>query len=147
MQRFLPSPLAMRVLLGLSLCLNVFFSAYLLTQYWHAKSFAMSADTPPPIIMRATERLPEADAAILWRSYRAREEKILAAQRDYRQALREGALLLRAPLVDAEALSSAFGHAKARRGAVGDLVLDVFIEAFPQMSHPGRERLVEKAMR
>ena len=137
----------MRALLGVSLCLNVFLAAYLLTQYWHPRSFAKAADMPLSIMMRVAERLPEADAAILWRAYRAREEKVSAAQQDYRQALRDTALLLREPQVDAQGLRTAMDKAKDKRGAVGDLVLEVFMEAFPQMSQPGRERLSEKSQR
>ena len=147
MKRYSPGPLAKRVLQGLSLCLNVFFAAYLLTQYWHPRPLAKASDTPPSIIISVAERLPEADAGILWRAYRAKEVKMSAAQQDYRRAVRDTALLLKAPQVDAQGLRVAIDNAKEKRGAVGDLVLEVFIEAFPQMSLPGREKLSEKSQR
>lgn len=146
MKRYSPGPLAKRVVLGLSLCLNVSFAAYLLTQYWHPRP-AKAPDTPPSIIMSVAERLPEADAGILWRVYRAKEMKMSAAQQDYRRAARDTALLLKAPQVDPQGLRAAMDNAKEKRGAVGDLVLEVFIEAFPQMSLHGRKKLLEKSQR
>lgn len=147
MARLRPGSRITRVLLGLSLGLNIFFAAYLATQYWQPGFLSTASDTPPSILSRVAERLPRADAEILWRAYRARESQIAAAQQDYRLALRDIGRLLREPQVDAEGLRAAMDKAKTRRGPVSDLVLEALIEAVPQMSRPGREKVMEKSLR
>jgi uncharacterized membrane protein len=138
------------VLLMASLCLNVALATYVGVQWL--------APPPPPgvgagfgtgpgllprrLIARAADRLPKADADLLWRAYHAKERDVVAAQTDFLLALGRAARAIAAPDPDAAALREAMIDARDKRRRVGELVVDTFLEALPQMSAQGRRDLV-----
>jgi uncharacterized membrane protein len=87
-------------------------------------------------------RLPTADAGTLWRVYGAKEQALHGAQADYEQSLRRAGRLLTQPNLDVAALRSAVMEARDKRIKVGDIVIDMFLETFPQISPQGRRDLV-----
>jgi uncharacterized membrane protein len=132
--------------LALSLGLNVFFIAYFGTQVWGNSNFLAVTASPPALMSRVADRLPKADSDILWRSYRQAEERIRTAQRTYRVALATAAAQLVRQEIDKDAFAKAVGDAREKRLAVGDLTLEVFVDAFPKMSTEGRRQLLTRSL-
>ena len=143
-----PNRAVLRILLFVSVCFNVFAAAYLATQHFGPGPVAISASqAPPALISRVAALLHEPDAAILWQAYGRREAEISAAQADYRTALLAAAAHMPQPQVDAAALRLAVKEARDRRLAVGDLTIEVFLEAFPKLSAKGRQDLLSRLIR
>jgi uncharacterized membrane protein len=138
----LGSPRAL-LLLG-SLCLNVLMGSYIAKQWIAAWSppIAFTLAAPPRLIQFVAGRLPSADAETLWRIYRAKEQELRTAQGDYEQSLRRAVRLLAQPDVDVPALRSAVMGARDKRIKVGDIVIETFLEAIPQLSPQARQDLV-----
>lgn len=133
-------------LIALSVGLNVFFLAYLGTQFLRGGSFLAVTASPPALMSRVAERLPPADADILWQSYRQAEGRLTAAQRAYRLALAAAAMQLARQEIDKDAFAGAVREARDRRLSVGDLALEVFLDAFPKMSAAGRRQLLTRSL-
>lgn len=122
----------------LSVCLNLVLASYIATQWAERLRAPLAVAAPTRIMEMVSRRLPQADADILWRVYRNREEALSAAQADYRRALANAGGILVRPSLNGDALRAAVSDARNKRVAVGDLAIEVFIEALPQMSEQGR---------
>jgi uncharacterized membrane protein len=138
--------LSWRGLLAVSLCLNGFLLAYLGAQSFMRPKPGVGTIPPPAMISRVAEMLPDADARILWDAYRRSEAKVSAAQKEYRQVLIDASALLRQPKIDEAALRQAVQMARDKRLVIGDMMIEVFLDAFPKMSLEGREMLLEKSL-
>ena len=128
------------LLLG-SLCLNVLLGAFVATRWIEGARLPMVAMAPPQLIEIVARRLPSADAEVLQRVYRAREAQFSTSQREYWRALLAAGRLLSEPRLDSGALRAAVMEARNKRVRIGDLAIETFLEALPQMSVEGRRRL------
>jgi uncharacterized membrane protein len=130
-----------------SLCLNVLLVAYIGTRWverWRAPAIAAG---PARLMEKIAHRLPAADSDVLWRVYRSQQEELTTAQKEFRDALGAAAQLLSAPKLDMDAVRTAIGKARNERIEVGDLTIGVILEALPQMSAEGRQRLISNLRR
>jgi uncharacterized membrane protein len=130
------------LLLVVSLCLNVLMGSYIAKQWAEAWSPRIAISSPPRLIRMVAGRLPSADAGTLWRVYGTKEQALRSAQADYEQALRNAVRLLAQPNMDVAALRKAVMEARDKRIKMGDIVIDMFLETFPQLSPQGRQELV-----
>ena len=128
-------------LLLASLCLNVLLIAYIGTQWYRTARVILATAAPPYLIEFVASRLPRADADILWRVYRSKEQALSAAQADYRQSLSAARQLLSQPELDVAAFRATVQQARDKRLKVGDIAIETFLEALPQMSAEGRRGL------
>jgi uncharacterized membrane protein len=142
------------VLLMVSLCLNVALATYVGVQWLAPPPPGVGAGPgsgpgmlPRRLIARAADRLPKDDADLLWRAYRAKEREVAGAQADFLLALGRAARMIAVPDLDAAAMREAMIDARDKRRRVGELVIDTFLEALPQMSAQGRRDLVSLAAR
>ena len=141
------------VLLMASLCLNVALATYVGVQWLAPPPPGASAGPgigpglPRRLIARAADRLPKTDADLLWSAYRAKERDVAAAQTDFLLALGRAARVIAVPDPDAAAVREAVIDARDKRRQVGELVVDTFLDAMPQMSAQGRRDLVGLAAR
>ncbi|HKA82088.1 MAG TPA: periplasmic heavy metal sensor [Xanthobacteraceae bacterium] len=130
-----------------SLCLNVLMASYIAKQWFGPSPPALGAAAPPRVIRFVADRLPSADAATLWRVYGAKEQALRDTQADYERSLRRAGDLLAQPEVDAAALRGAVMEAREKRIKQGDIVIETFLEAFPQLSPQGRQDLIGRLRR
>jgi uncharacterized membrane protein len=130
------------VLLLVSLCLNVLMGSYIGLQWFDAWSRPVAMAAPPRVIQFIAKRLPTDDAEKLWTVYRAKEPALRISQADYEQALRGAVRLLGQPELDGPALRSAVLDARDKRIKIGDVVIETFLDAVPQLSPQGRLDLV-----
>jgi hypothetical protein len=86
-------------------------------------------------------RLPAADADILRRVFHAKDRELNDGQAAYVRALLAASRLLVQTPVDTAALRAAVSEARDKRIRIGDLAIDAFLEALPQMSAEGRQTL------
>lgn len=128
------------LLLG-SLCLNVLLGAFIVTRWVGSMRMPFLTAGPPQLVERVARRLPRGDAEILRRVFRERERQLTDAQADYERALAAAGLQLAQTQVDAGALRTAITAARDRRVRIGDLAIEGFLEALPQMSPEGRRGL------
>jgi len=128
-------------LLLVSLCLNAVLVGYL-ASLWLRPQQPLQEASVPRVIERVAARLPSADADILWRIYRSKQNEFAAARSDYVQALVRPIRLIGEEPLDAEALRKALVDSRDKRLRIGDLVIETFLEALSQMSTDGRRRLV-----
>jgi uncharacterized membrane protein len=142
MTRILNWPRGLAAALLASLCLNGLFAGYFITaQVERLRPPAVIAG-PQRLMELVATRLPKEDADLLWRVFRTREAEIRAAQGTYQASLGGAAKILDQPSPDVEALRRAILEARDKRVDLGDLAIGVFLEALPQMSMAGRQRLV-----
>jgi uncharacterized membrane protein len=129
-----------RLLLLGSLCLNVLFGAFVATRMLHE---AKSPDTalPPPLIEFAAKHLPPSDAEILRRVYRVHEKEFSARQAEYVEALRASGRFIAEPGMEMNAVRKAVMEATHIRTEIGNLAVQTFLEALPQLSPEGRQAL------
>jgi uncharacterized membrane protein len=138
--------LGMRVLVLVSLCLNVAMGTFIATRWMEAHpSEAVSGS--PRLVERAIQRLPTPDAEILRAVYRSKEAEFTASQRAYALALVAAARVLAQRDLDTAALRTAIEDARNKRVKIGDLAIDTFLEAVPQMSLDGRRALISNMRR
>ena len=128
-------------LLLASLCLNILLAAFFLTRWVERVPGPFVASAPPQLIELVARRLPADDADVLRRVYRLREEQFTANQREFRLALLAAGKLLSQPQLDIPALRAAMTEARNKRIAIGDLAIETFLEALPQISAEGRRGL------
>lgn len=128
-------------LLLVSLCANAVFTGYLVS-LWIRSDRPLETLTVPRVIERVASRLPEPDAAILWRVYRSKQNEFAAARSDYFAALVKPVRLLSEDKLDSPALRKAVKQSRDRRVKIGDLALETFLEAVEQMSPESRRKLV-----
>jgi uncharacterized membrane protein len=136
-----------RTLKGLllaSLCLNVLLGAFIVTRWVEGVRNPMVAASPPQLIEIFARRLPRADADILRRVYRGKEQRFATGQADYQASLAAAALLVAQPQLDGAALRKAVGEARDKRISIGDLAIETLLEALPQMSIEGRRGLLAR---
>lgn len=131
-----------RLVLLASLCLNVLLAVYIGTQWLKSARAAYITAAPPRLMELVASRLPAADAAILWDTYKTKEEAFKTAQAAYQAALREAGKTLSEPQLDAAAFRARVMDARDKRLAVGELALETFVEAMPKVSAEGRRGLV-----
>lgn len=138
--------LGMRVLVLVSLCLNVAMGTFIATRWMEAQpSEAVSGS--PRLVERALQRLPKADADILRAVYRSKEAEFTASQRAYVLALVGAARVLAQRDLDTPALRTAIEDARNKRVKIGDLAIETFLDALPQMSLEGRRALISNMRR
>jgi uncharacterized membrane protein len=130
------------ILLVASLCLNMLMGGYIAKQWVEASAPGLAMGSPPRLVRMMAGRLPSEDAGTLWRAYGVREPALRSAQADYEQALRRAVRLLAQPNMDSAALRTAVMEARDKRINMGDIVIDMFLETFPQLSPQGRRDLV-----
>lgn len=130
-------------LLLASLCLNVAFGTYVSVQ-WLRPDLppVVGAALPMRIMERAAGRLPPEDADILWRVYRGKEPELLPLQADFLRALGRTMRVLGEQNLDQDAMRAAIKEARESRMKIGDIMIDVFVEALTQISAKGRRQLV-----
>jgi uncharacterized membrane protein len=128
------------LLLG-SLCLNVLLGAFIVTRWIEGMRLPYLMAGPPQLIERVARRLPAADADILRRIFQARERELGDSQAAYMRSLLAASRLLVQTPVDTAALRAAVSEARDKRIRIGDLAIDAFLEALPQMSPQGRQNL------
>lgn len=142
MKRIFNWPRGLAAALLVSLCINGLLVGYFITvQLDRLRPPAIIAG-PKRLMEIVAARLPKDDADLLWRIFRAREADIRAAQGNYHATLAGATKILDQPSPDVEALRRAIREARDRRVDLGDLAIGVFLEALPQMSMVGRQRLV-----
>lgn len=143
MRRLSLSPGWVRGLLLASLCLNVLLGAFIATRWVEGRAPIFTA-APPQLVEIVARRLPAADAEIVRRIYRSKEAQFAAAQADYVRALRVAGRLMAESRIDAAAVRAAVIEARDSRIKVGDLAIDTFLEALPQVSVEGRRSLLAR---
>ncbi|HZT47955.1 MAG TPA: periplasmic heavy metal sensor [Hyphomicrobiaceae bacterium] len=131
-------------LLLASLCLNVLLGAFVATRWLEGLRAPLAAVSPPQLMEMLARRLPSADADILRRVFRQRQAEFAAGQADYQAALAATAQLVARPQLDADALRKAVREARDKRMKMGDLAVEVLLEALPQMSLEGRRGLLAR---
>lgn len=131
-----------RIALLLSLGLNIFFAAYLATQFVGDQRRPFAVPSPARVVALIESRLPAADAKILRGVYQSREADIAATAEAYTQALNQAVEVIARPDLDPATLRTAVEKARAERLRRGDLTLEILIEALPRMSAAGRQKLV-----
>lgn len=142
MRIFKSVPIVATALLLTSLCLNVALAAYIGAQWMDRWRLPLAAAGPPRLVELIARQLPAADAATLWRVYRSKEADLKVAQGEYREALFAAGNVLAAPQLDLQAARKAMAKARAERIEVGDISIEVFLEALPQISPEGRKQLL-----
>jgi uncharacterized membrane protein len=142
MRVFKGVPIVATVLLLMSLCLNVALGTYIGAQWLDRWQMPLVVAGPSRLTELIARRLPAADAEILWRVYRGKEAELKIAQSEYREALFAAGAVLAAPQLDVQATRAAVAKARAERIEVGDISIEVFLEALPQMSPEGRKQLL-----
>jgi uncharacterized membrane protein len=141
MREFMTSSgLRIRLLLLGSLCLNVLLGAFIATRVLQAER---PHDTvlPPPLIEFAAKHLPAADAEILRSVYRVHEQEFSAKQAEYVEALRTSGRLIAEPRIEMDAVQKVVTQATRIRTEIGNLAVQTFLEALPQLSPQGRQAL------
>jgi uncharacterized membrane protein len=131
-----------RWLLLASLCVNVALVAYV-SAYWLQPGWTPGgAGMPTRPIERVAARLPREDADILWRIYRSKEPQILPMQSEYTRSLLQTMQLAGKSELDKPALRAAVKDARDKRLAIGDAVIEIFVEMLEKISPKGRRQLV-----
>jgi uncharacterized membrane protein len=131
-----------RWLLLASLCVNVGFVAYVSAQSLRPGWTPGGAGMPTRMIERVAARLPKEDADILWRIYRSKEPQIMPMQSEYTRSLLQAMRLAGQSELDKPALRAAVKESRDKRLAIGDAVIETFVEMLEQISPKGRRQLV-----
>jgi uncharacterized membrane protein len=137
---------ASRVLLFVSLALNVFFLGVLgataVRQLWLQPPAAFEPSrTAAERIDRLAASLPAADAEKLRAEFRSREQALEAAHSTYRRAQDAVRAALRADPFDLAAVRAAMADTRAARQALDLALHEVIASAAAHMSPAGRNRL------
>lgn len=130
-----------------SLCINALLAGYVITTQMERFRPPAIVAGPQRLMEIVASRLPKEDADLLWRVFRTREADIRAAQGSYQTKLTGAASILEQHSPDLEALRRAILEARDMRVALGDKAIGVLLEALPQMSVAGRQRLVRSLKR
>lgn len=130
-----------RLLALVSLGLNLFLGAMLVSAYLHQEP-ARGLPMPDRLVERVAADLPAADAERLRRAFTAQRAPFAALDEEYRQAtLRVRAAAAREPF-DGEELRTRMDAARAVRRRIGDLIQETMLSLMPELSLSARERLV-----
>jgi len=147
------TPRRLRLILGLSLALNLFLLAFVAGQRWRAHRLELLAVQSGPGLMlspdpegalaRLEAVLSPADAAILRAAVAERLGPLLDARRGFVAAIaRARAEVARDP-VNPAALQDAIAEARRERQRFGPLLEALLLEAVPRMSPQGRRVLAQ----
>lgn len=131
-----------RWLLLASLCVNVALAAYVSAQWSRPGWTPAGAGMPSRMIERVAARLPKEDADILWQIYRSKEPEMISLQSEYTRSLLRTMRLAGQTEVDKPALRAAVKESRDKRLAIGDAVIETFVEMLEQISPKGRRQLV-----
>lgn len=125
-----------------SICLNGILGGYLVTTVVERLKPPAVVAGPQRLMEMVAARLPKEDAEILWRAFRQRQDDFRSSQKAYQTTLAAAAQILAQPSPGTDELRAAIREARDTRVAVGDLAIAVFVDALPQMSMAGRQKLV-----
>ncbi len=151
MPRLTPSRL--RVILAVSIALNLFLVALVGAQRWRAvqvQRMAMPAHSlvegrgiadPEGTLQEFLARLSPDDAAILQGAVRARLGDLLNARRDYVLAVARAREEIARDPVDPAAVREAIAEARRQRQRFGPLLEGILLDAVPRMTPEGRRAL------
>ena len=137
----------LRLVLLVSLALNLFAGAYLAAQAWRAPAPAEVAglalelgDRP---LRRLMEALPEADAAQFRQAFLPRRQIVLARFVAQREALAGVRRALLREVVDPVALAAAIAVVQQGRAELAEELAALVQEVAPRLSPEGRRVLAE----
>ncbi len=135
----------LRLVLALSLALNLFGAGYLAARHWGggpglADPMLGAEDSDRPL-RRLFADLPPADAQALREAFAASRPALRTQFLALRQATEEVRAELARDPVDPERLRNAMLAAQARRGRLAETVGMLVLEAAPRISLPGRQVL------
>ncbi len=133
-----------RWLLLASLCINVALVSYVSIQWLRPPVLGAGLITPARLVERVAARLPQEDAEVLRGIYRAKEPELMPLQAEYVRALARTVRIVGQPNLDPAALRAAAKESRDRREAIGDRVIDIFLESLERISPEGRRRLVSR---
>jgi len=141
----------LRVILAVSIALNLFLVALVGAQRWRAVQRmatsvsglieAQGMHDPEGTLQDFVARLSRDDAAILQSAARARMGELLKARRDFVAAVqRTRAEIARDP-VDPTGVREAISEARRQRQRFGPLLEGILLDAVPRMTPEGRRAL------
>ncbi len=147
------TPGRLRVILAVSIALNLFLLALVGAQRWRAvqvQRMAMPAvglvegrgiQDPEGTLQEFVARLSPEDAAILQGATRARLGDLLGARRDFASAVQRAREEIARDPVDPTALRDAIAEARRQRRRFGPLLEGILLDAVPRMTPEGRRAL------
>jgi len=149
-----PPTRSLRIILSISIALNLFLLAFVAGQRWRARGLEMMAiqsaapmlggrnlNDRMPALQRLYAALPPEDASILREAVEARMPALLAAQQGFLDAAEEvRQAIAHDPLVP-EALQASITAARRERQTAGPLLDALMMDAIPRMSAEGRRIL------
>lgn len=136
----------LRLVLALSLALNLFGAGYLAARHWGGGGLRLAdtmlgvEDSDRPL-RRLFAELPPADAQALREAFVASRPALRTQFLALRQATEEVRAELARDPVDPERLRSALMAAQSRRGRLAETVGMLVLEAAPRLSLAGRQVL------
>lgn len=129
--------LSTRIVVIVSLALNVLLAAVLASQWLHREP-APPDRTPAAIIDRIAGRLPQEDGELLRRAFEQRRDELTATHAAFRGALQRMRHELALEPLNVEALRAAADEAEQQRARMGHLFRETLLAAIPSMSPQGR---------
>lgn len=147
------TPRRLRLILGVSLALNLFLLAFVAGQRWRAHRLEMLAVQPGLVLQepvaadpeaalaRVSDTLPPADAAILRTAVIARLGTLLEARRGFLAAVERARAEIARDPVDPAALQAAIAEARRERQRFGPVLESLLVETVPRLSPEGRRAL------
>jgi hypothetical protein len=135
----------LRLVLGLSLALNLFVAGYLAARHWGGPAGAgdpllMGGDAERPL-RRLFQAMPEADAAVLRAALQARRPTLREMVQGQRAAMVTVRAEIARPVLDEAALAEAMRAAQAGRGRMVETLAALLREVVPHLSPEGRSAL------
>lgn len=147
------TPRRLRVILAMSIALNLFLAAFVGAQRWKAVRLERQAppaagflegggvQDPEGAVQRLATTLPQRDAALLRRAVLSRLDALTEARRGFALAVeRTREEIARTP-VDPAALRAAIEEARRQRQRFGPLLEEILLDIVPRMSPEGRQVL------
>lgn len=147
------TPNRLRVILAVSIALNLFLVALVGAQRWRVvklQRMAMPAFSlvegrgvrdPEGTLQEFVARLPPDDAALLQGAARARLGELLDARRDFVAAMARAREEIARDAVDPTALREAMAEARRQRQRFGPVLEGILLDAVPRMTPEGRRVL------
>lgn len=145
------TPRRLRLILGVSLALNLFLLAFVAGQRWRAVQLERMVAIPAPeaqispdpegALARLGGVLPSADAAILRQAIAARLPELGAIRRDFAAAVDHARVEMARDPVDPAALGQAITEARRQRMRFGPVLESLLVETVPRLSPEGRRAL------
>lgn len=147
------TPRRLRVILAVSIALNLFLAAFVGAQRWKAvrlERLALPAAgflegegmrDPEGAVQRLGTTLPRADAALLRRAVLTRLDALAEARRGFAAAVERTREEVARNPVDPTALRAAIEEARRQRQRFGPLVEEILLDIVPRMSPEGRQVL------